>query len=371
MGRDLCRFLLVIVCVGCGLVADASARSAAPVQVRVANGSCRVRIVTAAEPTMAREFEVRVNTVSVRRVTLEAGQTEAVAVLNVPVTGTDEISVRRGADVFVTTERLLAPPEGEKQCAPAPRVSDARDGFSASFYIGGAVDNFAPSRLGDYVEDPTVPNKTRMIGGIDFEYRLFGSNTADVQIWIQGETLHGVKTADVNCAEPHAPPTCNGDPVSLGEAGSTLRYIIKHASSLEAFITPRLELYTFNRNSENAAAKLYVSTRFGMIGLSDAPKSFPAHHFGLGIASIRGNYDGSAIEIGWGSNDLFEPPGRSRYYRFKLDALLSMDIIPDLIKNVTGSPRPFIQFYLDNDIRGPGADSIQTFFGLDFNLRGR
>lgn len=365
----------VIVCTVAGPPTEARAQGASreTLRVRVANGGCRVTLTASADPNAPREYEIRVNTIPVRRVTLPAGQTEVIATLDAPVTGTDEISVRRGDEVFPTTERRSVPPAGEPPCGPATAdaVRDERDGFDASFYVGAAVDNFAPSRLGNYVEDPTIPNKTRWVAGVDFAYRLYAAKTNDVQLWLLGETLHGVRTADVNCADAHAPPICNNPPVSLGEAGSTLRYILKNASSLEAFITPRLELHTFNRDSDDAAAKLYLSSRFGLIGLSDAPKSFAAHHFGIGLASIRGRFDGSTLEIGWGTNDLFErPAGRSRYYRFKIDALLSVDIavLPGLLANVVGSPRPFIEFYLDNDLRGPGADSVQTFFGLDFGL---
>ena len=339
------------------------------VQVQAATGGCQVRVIAGAAATAPREFVVRLNNYDVKTLTIEAGRTEGSVTLDGPLDVSETITVREGQTDYPTTERLPKPATGSARCPSATAGSDGRDGFGASFYIGGAVDNFAPSQVGNYVEDPTLPNKTRWIGGIDFEYRVGDRADRDVQLWIAGQTLHGVRTADVNCTAAHAPPICKNDPVSLGEAGSTLRYILKNATSLEAFIAPRLELYTFNRNSENAAAKLYVATRFGLIGLSDAPKSFAAHHFSVGLTSLNGSFDGSALEIGWGSNDLFErPPGRSRYYRMKLDALLSMDIIPEIIKNATGSPRPFIQFYLDNDVRGPGADSIQTFFGLDFKL---
>lgn len=343
------------------------------VQLKVTNGSCRVVLVMPADPAKPREVEIRVDNLVAARVTVPAGGNEAVATLNDRVTGTHEVTAVHAGQVFAATERsTLAAGAGHGCERPAVKAAaDDRDGFSASFYIGAAVDNFAPSRLGNYVEDPTIPNKTRWITGIDFAYRLFGRDDGDVQFWLLGETLHGVRTADVDCSAAHAPTICQNDPVSLGEAGATLRYIIKNASSLEAFISPRLELFTFNRDSEVAAAKLYVSTRFGMIGLSDAPKSFAAHHFGVGLASMKGPFEGSALEIGKGCNDLFErPQGRGRYYRWKLDALLSVDVdlLPDLLTNVIGSPRPFIQFYLDNDIRGPGADSVQTFFGLDFRL---
>lgn len=347
----------------------ARAQTPPSVQVRVATGGCYVRLSASPDP-QRREFTVRINNSDVgKTIVLAAGQSEASVILDGPLPARDELTVHLGTTRHATTERLPAPAADDPACPQPLRLSDGRDGFSASFYIGGAVDNFAPSQVGNYVEDPTLPNKTRWIGGIDFEYRLFGRADRDLQLWISGQTLHGVRTADLDCADPHAPAICRQDPVSVGEASSTLRYILKNATSLEAFVAPRLELYTFNRESENAAAKLYIATRFGLMGLSDAPKSFAAHHLSVGLASISGAFEGSALEIGWGSNDLFErPPGRSRYYRMKLDALLSMDIIPELVKNVTGSPRPFIQFYLDNDVRGPGADSIQTFFGLDFHL---
>lgn len=342
-----------------------------PLSARAAVGGCFVT-VTAVEPaTIDRTVTVRVNTgFDSLTLNLRAGEKTATLPLGGPLTDVDVVSVKHGgADVPFVLNPHVSP--SDPKCPKASSAfADDRDGFVASAYVGRAVDNFAPSSVGRYVEDPTVTNKSRFIGGVDFEFRVFGQGR-DVQLWLVGETLHGVRTADVNCTDVDpAPPICN-----TRSNGESLRYLIENASSLEAFITPRLELLTLNRNSA-FAAKFYLAPRFGLIGLSDAPRSFRAHHFGAGLISIAGVFEGSTLEVGWGRTDLFPvDDGRSPWHRFKLDALLSFDILPDLkdsanpLKRAAGSMRPFLQFYLDNDLQGPGADSIQSFFGIDFDVR--
>jgi hypothetical protein len=282
--------------------------------------------------------------------------------------------VRAGFDRENWTAAEVEPGGTGRECADEAEDEDTRDLFEASAYTGWAVDNFAPSIIASYVDDPRLPNKTRWIGGVDFAFHILGRR--NLQLWISGETLHGVRTADVNCSDPHPAPACGADPADPSpDVKENLRYILKNATSLEAFISPRLEFLTVNAGS-TVPARAYVTARFGVVALSGASTMFPAHHYGIGLLASDGPFEGSALEIGWGRTDLFEgEPGRSKWHRFKMDALLCFDIAPGLKDRVNpaarlvGSIRPFIQFYLDNDIRGPGADSAQTFFGIDFDLR--
>jgi hypothetical protein len=63
------------------------------------------------------------------------------------------------------------------------------------------------------------------------------------------------------------------------------------------------------------------------------------------------------LEFGFGRNDLFS---EMRLSRWKVDASLS--------KRLSNGISFFAQLVVDTDI-GPGADSIQSFLGFNFDLR--
>lgn len=257
-----------------------------------------------------------------------------------------------------------ASPECQEETEGLVR-GDGRDPFQASAYVGYAYDNFAPAEVGGYT---TVtldrPSPHRYVAGVDFEFRMFGSPDNERQFWLVGETLHGVRSADVDCSGESKPAVCNG----LTQNPSTkLLYTFQHASSLEAFVvTPRFELMTLQGGTV-FPSKLYATMRFGVMMLTNkGSKGFQANHFGLGLLSPSGSFRDSYLEVGWGKTDLFfSAPGRNKWHRLKIDGLLSFPLMAALGSK---APRVFVQLYSDFDPVGDGADSMQTFIGLDFDV---
>ena len=80
------------------------------------------------------------------------------------------------------------------------------------------------------------------------------------------------------------------------------------------------------------------------------------HHIGLGAILTKGSFSGSYIEAGVARNDLFQS---KRNGRLLVDALVSREI--------GAGVSFFAQMILDSDL-GPGADSVQSYFGFDFDL---
>ena len=87
-----------------------------------------------------------------------------------------------------------------------------------------------------------------------------------------------------------------------------------------------------------------------------------AHHIALGIQAASGRFQDSYLEAGFGKTDLFERrPGR----RFKFDGFLSWRI--NGLSDILGI-FPFAQITVDADF-ADGPDSIQSYFGLDLDMR--
>ena len=239
---------------------------------------------------------------------------------------------------------------------------DCRDVFEASFFLGLGIDNFAADDLKRYLNaDASSEIETRAVGGFDFAYRLTGGPHAGrgmPQLWIYGETVHGVRSADVDCeANPDLEicRTLNFDPMNPGEQ---LLAILRDASSLEAFAGLRYEFKTFQKKS-NAAANLYFNVQLGFLTVSgDDDDVVDHHHVGLGIVATKGTFVGSHVEAGFGKTDLFQAKPEDRW---KIDGLLSWPF-PG-----TDRIRFFSQLVVDSDF-GNGADSVQTYVGMDFEL---
>jgi len=239
-------------------------------------------------------------------------------------------------------------------------VADERGGFEASAYVGYAIDTFAAGELRRYIN----PNDSggvseRWVGGFDFAYRLFG-NPTEQQLWVYGETVHGVRSTDVDCKANQNLAVCKDlfDPVNAPDA--TL-FILRNATSLEAFAGLRWEFKTVNKTSDKYAANLYLKAQLGFLTVADGDEDIvDVHHVGFGAISTNGRYRGSYLEAGFGKTDLFK---EHRNRRFKVDGYLSIEL-PGVLKDRF---RPFAQMTVDSDF-GKGADSIQSYFGLDFDL---
>jgi hypothetical protein len=261
---------------------------------------------------------------------------------------------------------------GDPECkatAQADVSTDPRDPIDATAYVGGAIDNFAPAIVANY---KVKEEHSRVIGGVNFDFRVWPYRNArkdSMQIWITGETLHGVRTADIDCSGDEKPQVCGEAPdVAVGQR---FRFALKHASSFEAFVQPRIEFLTIEADSP-FATRLYATGRFGIMMLTEGDGyAAEAHHFGLGLGAIGGRFEGSFLEVGWGKTELFAPVSGSGWNRLKFDGLLSVPVLQGILERARfweTQPRLFIQLYADFDPGGRAADSVQTFIGVDIPI---
>lgn len=245
-------------------------------------------------------------------------------------------------------------------------AQDDRGVFDASAYLGSAFDNFAASEVKDYINPKgTSDTQERFIFGFDYEYRLFGDKSSKAslensQIWLFGETLHGVRSADVDCTGDNKPPVCT-DSLDPDTFPDRARFILRNATSLEAFMGVRWEFFTLQPASDSPA-NLYLKAQAGFLSVANIGGDVvDSHHVGMGIIAVKGNFVGSYVEAGWGRTDLFLDNPRDRW---KLDGFLSFKILPGKIGEVM---KPFAQITVDSDL-GPGSDSVQTYLGVDFDV---
>jgi hypothetical protein len=267
--------------------------------------------------------------------------------------------------------------DGPAECAPPPEedmvVSDERDTFESSGYVGMAVDNFAPASVGGYADPEAGGKHTRAVGGFDFAFRVLGSPTSRRQLWIYGETVHGVRSADINCAPDNSDRPAVCEKLTQANAGQQLQFVLENATSMEAFGGFRYEFLTLQANS-GAPAKLYLTLRTGVmmvngtakVGSDGAPSvsanhAYRAHHVGGGLLMPSGKFAGSVLEVGWGRTDLFDNEQIKQHWRrLKIDASLNVKMV--------GPMYGFVQLYSDFDPTGRASDSVQTFFGLSFGI---
>jgi hypothetical protein len=254
---------------------------------------------------------------------------------------------------------------GTAEPCEAEAEPDDDSPFDASAFIGKAVDNFAPDNVGAYRNPGAGSSQaTKWVFGFNFDYRVFGRSNSQFQVWLEGETMHGVRTADINCAPPDPadkPPVC-GDPTPQNVVQQA-RFILENATSVEAWISPRVEFMTLQLGTDTPA-RVYGTVNVGFVALRDAPKVFRTHHLGGGFVASEGAFEDSYLEVGWGKNELFGEKGS----RFKVAGGLSFSI-EKLLPVWAEMGRVFVEMTLDNDF-GEDADSVRTFFGIDIDLKG-
>jgi hypothetical protein len=253
--------------------------------------------------------------------------------------------------------------------ADAGRASAGRAGnFEATAYTGVVVDNFAAQESNVLVYPGDSKGvKSSYVVGIDFAYRMYG-DAADVrpfkgsQFWVYGETIHGQRSADVDCTQQTKPDVCallsGGVPTNLQNAFYS---VLRNATSLEAFAGLRWEFLTLQAKSADVA-EVYAKSELGFMAVTGRGAVIDDHQkIALGAMATSGKFKNSYLEAGWGKNDLFRThPGR----RFKVDGYLSWDLNHWMTdKGVT----PFIEMVADTDF-GPGSDSVRTYFGFNFDL---
>jgi hypothetical protein len=243
--------------------------------------------------------------------------------------------------------------------------------MEATAYVGLAVDTFAAGETRRYLNPGDADGKQeRVVGGFDFGYRLRGwreegSGYYKKQLWVYGETVHGVRSTDIDCSANATFPTCANALTDIAQKpGENLLYILRNASSLEGHMGLRWEFLPLNipGSYDGTPANLYLKAQAGFLKVSGQPDSALAlYHVALGAIATKGLFQDSYLEAGWGRSDLFQV---NRRRRFKVDAYLSRKIAPTKLKVVMSF---FAQINVDTDL-GPGADSIQSYIGFNFDI---
>jgi hypothetical protein len=271
------------------------------------------------------------------------------------------------APTRVTQARQQSEPPATSCAEPTPR--DDRSVFEASAYLGQSFDNFAPFERDQYIpgkeqQQPGVYG--RWLAGVEAQYRLVGNQGDDFQFWLGTHTLHGVRTADVNCNETPSSGLCS--------ESTQQRFLatLEHQSSIEAHVDARVEFLTLQRSSD-VPIKLFVVGRFGFVNVSGAPKVFNSDQVAIGVLSPIGVFRGSNAMVGWGHSDQFQSnPG---WNRLKISGTLLFDVMPgfrdqlEFWKRLAGSPRVFVSITVDRNPGGPGPDSVTSYVGVDIDLR--
>ena len=368
-----------------------TAPQAATLPAEVAAGACAFVVTLREAPGPATVVQVDLNKLTLPATFAAEAQTVTVE-LTGPLQEGDVVRVRRvdapaRSDAWDDTRTVTAG-DGSDECeAPSSEpAADDRDAFSASFYTGYAFDNFAPGAVGGYPPDAgDGAERKRYVVGTDFEFHVAGDG--DRQLWIFGETVNGVRAADVACIGDTPPAVCGS---LMDNPGDQFRYVLENASSKEAFFGARLELARLNADTD-FSTRFYVTGQLGVMMLTGtvagalaetgAPdmvtsqEAYSAHHIGAGLLVDSGHFDGSYFEVGWGRTDLFSnfellEDGETfielnPWRRVKIDAHLSFPLRKDQSDRW---PRPFLQLFADFDPTDKTADSIQTFIGIDFDL---
>jgi hypothetical protein len=246
--------------------------------------------------------------------------------------------------------------------------SDCRGVFDASFFLGLAIDTFAGAETLTYL-NPGAAGKTqeRAIGGFVFQYRLLGDKTPMVHdhfhptLWVYGETVHGVRSVDINCTQNPNLPVCVQNLGTVTNPGEQLYFILRNATSLEGYMGFRYEFKGLMRDS-NSPANIYLKAQAGFLTVAGGSGSaLDMHRLALGAIATKGRFENSYLEVGWGRSDTF---ATARRKRVKIAGYLEWKI--PKITDVTGLSG-FAQLLVDTDL-GRGSDAIQSYIGINYDL---
>jgi len=241
--------------------------------------------------------------------------------------------------------------------APGAFAQDTREDLNLTVFTGVSVDSFAAKELRQYLNSEDQGEiSEQLVAGFDFSYRLAGQQSSPWQIWLYGETIHGARSGDVDCRGDNADTDiCKVATLQATNRGGALA-IFRKAKSLEGFLGVRAEFLTL-RNGSGSASKLYAKGQAGFLTVAGLGGDIvDLHHAAVGLTLTEGTFMDSYIEVGYGTNQLFTSHSR----RWIVDAFLA-------IGNPESGIRPFAQMVIDAD-NGAGADSIQSFFGLDIDI---
>lgn len=260
----------------------------------------------------------------------------------------------------------------ESSCICPSTTDDDREPQSATLFLGSAIDNFAAGDLRTYLNPSAssdVQTFERLIGGVQFSWRLSRSAMrtkdgtdvrGDRQLWLYGWTVHGVRSSDVTCSEEDkANPNSVCSDVDAGvDPTGRFRYIVRNASSLEAAIGLRWEFLRLDA-SATGSARLFLSVQESLLTVSGTDGDVAQqNHVGVGVTAPTGQFAESYIEVGYGGSDLFAV---HPYQRWKFNGFVTWNLRNS--ENVRG----FARIVVDADF-GPGADSVQTYLGIRWNL---
>ena len=177
-----------------------------------------------------------------------------------------------------------------------------------------ATRRFAPGSVGGYADNAEAgASRRRWVAGTDFEFHVAGAGAR--QLWLFGETVNGVRAADVDCAAENPAAVCG---TLTDQPGDQFRYVLENASSKEALFGLRLELARLNADTD-FATRFYVTGQLGVMMLTgsvivdlaetgapdmvEAQEAYSAHHVGAGLL----NRDFRFACPGW---PLYTPEGR-------------------------------------------------------------
>jgi hypothetical protein len=248
-------------------------------------------------------------------------------------------------------------------------VFDEREVFEASGFLGVVIDTFAPAINGNYVNpDAAMHLHSRLTAGVDSQYRVWGAKNDVRQLWITGYVLNGMRTADAPCSD--TPTNADCLKMEMNNPVGSFNYILAHATTIEAHVDARLELFRIQGDTD-VPAKLYLFGRAGFLDLAGAPQLYDANSLGVGIIAPKGVFRNSYAQAGWGnSRQYITDP---KFDRFKVNGVLVFDVIPNLSvsnigKALASSWRFFIAISIDRNFHN-GPDAVQTYLGFDFDLR--
>ena len=244
--------------------------------------------------------------------------------------------------------------EVEKSDGP---YGDERFDFESNAYVGLAIDTFGAQELNQYL-NPEANGQLheRSVFGVDFAYRLLKKGSR--QIWVYGETLHGVRSEDIDCAQVPELPSCKKELSEFGaDVAKASLFLLRNATSLEAYVGLRVEVAQINVPGLHPAA-IYVNLQPGFLQVAGSDGDAKAqHHVAIGAQAVGGSMRGSYLEIGYGKSDLFI---LNRDRRFIFDGML-------VRKLADSGFALFAQLYADVDMKD-GSDSIQSYFGLNYDV---
>lgn len=245
----------------------------------------------------------------------------------------------------------------------AQATKDQRESFSASFYGGIGIDSFAAGELKKVINpDATNDIQERGAAGFDFQYRLYrNAKNAGHQLWVYGQTVHGVRSTDFDCSKTPDLPVCKSffDPL---RASDRTIYILRNASTLEAAMGLRYEFLRLNVGDENQAS-LYAKTEYGFLTVSKSGSDVVDNHqwIALGALATAGRFESSFLQVGFGRTDLFAQKSKDRW---KINGYLEW---PISTSSKFEWVRGFAEMVADTDF-GHGSDSIQTYLGITLDL---